>query len=94
MKDDTDLVLEAKSRKVQKISPTPDRSSPPHKEAKRSKSKRKRKKKSADRCDSPEHYGKRARKREKVVKSESVFHPRRHISPSSLYGSWRTPSGE
>ena len=137
MKDDTDSVLEAKSRKIQKISPTPDRFSPPHKEAKRSKSKRKRKKKSADRCDSPEHDEKRARKnsddptlvisprtssmkkqrvivggcmiasiikpqmsqgkehhkRGKVVESENVLHPRRHISPSLPYGSWRTPSG-
>ena len=56
MKDSTDSFLEAKSRKVKKIAPTSD-TSPPHKEAKRSKSKRERKQKSAD---SPKHYGKKS----------------------------------
>ena len=145
MKDDTDSVLEAKSRKVQKISPTSDTSPahPPHKKAKRSKSKRKRKQKSAYRCGSPEHYGKkRARspddpklvisprissikrqreeraivqssvlgsiikpqmsqgkehhKREKyhsMMESESVMHPRRHISHTSPHGRERLPAG-
>ena len=50
MKDEADSDLETRSHKS---SPTPD----PHEEAKGSRSKRKRKQKSADRCNSPKHYG-------------------------------------
>ena len=58
MKDETNPDLEARSHKQSKISPIPDTS--PHEEAKRGKSKRKRKQKSADRYDSPKHYGKKS----------------------------------